>query len=366
VQNFKYEILGQNADPTPWWHVVDVFNHIDPERVLCHPSYSINPTVLKPKYKYVIKSLGYEETPRFDELVQWCQMNPEVQFICLGDIDVYDWVYPDNLQFVDYRFFYCELAQLLELFRHTLVPVKNKTYKYKFSSLSHRLRQFRAVVTAKLLSVAKDDSIISWHNQDNMAPGIHSGLIESVMHMDCFKDLDWSFLHKTTAIDNWDSSYQFKDHPHSILDARYPAYQEAFVNINNESFWFGWHHIDKIKHMTPGPYISDKTWKCISTGTMFINNGQPNTYNFLHEKYGIPFNFDIDLEFDTIPGDIDRMRAVLDTIDQLVVRDLSDIIDANIEACEQMQQWILQPGLVQSFVDYNKKQDEYILELVSR
>lgn len=364
MEKFRYEMLGQSPDSPGWWHVIDVFNHVDINKVLLHTSYFITPYILEPKYKYVIKSLGYEETPRLEELVQWCDLNPEVHFIVLGDMWLYDFPTPHNLEFVEYRFAYCEMAQFLELFRDAVTPVKNKKYKYKFSSLSHRVRQFRAVMTAKLLTMAKHESLISWHNENNSTSGIHEYLIESVKNMAYFKDLDWSFLHTTITPDEWNGTKN--DLPHFILDPRYPAYNEAFINITNETFWFGWHAIDDKKYITPGPYLSEKTWKCVGSGTMFINTGQPFTYKFLKEVYGIPLNFDIGLDFDNIPGDIDRLKALCDLIDDIQSRNLEDLIESNIDACDEMQQWILQPGLVESFEQFNQQQNQLILNKISR
>jgi hypothetical protein len=363
MKKFNYLLLDNELHQA-WNHVIDVFNHVDPEKVLTHTLSDWKPYVLEPKYKYVIKSFGYRETPRLSELITWCNLNPGVRFIALGDFWLYDFLYPSNLEFVEYRFAYIELAQLLHIFRHDIKPVKNKKFKYKFSSLSNRTRQFRAVVTAKLLSVAKQESLISWHNQNNDQSGIHEYLIDSVKNMDYFDSLDWSFLEKSITADDWTPDKN--DVCHLISNTNYPAYEEAFINFNNETFWFGWHHIDSVKYTTPGPYLSEKTWKCIASGTMFINTGQPFTYKFLRDVYGIPIDFDIDLSFDEVIGDIDRMKSVCNLIDNLSNRSLNDLIDCNIDACEKMQQWAFQPDLTHQFEHFNKKQDQLILEKISR
>lgn len=374
MTQFKYEMLGRPEDHMIeagaqrlnnldlWANVIDVINHVDKDKVLVHIPYFFTPWVLKDNIKVVIKSLNYEETPSLHSLVEWCNLNPNVKFFCLGDIDVYDFPYPENLQFIDYRFFYIELAQLLELYRPLLKPVKQKNIKYKFSSLTHRRRQFRAVVTAKLLQVAKEQSLISWHNETNDSTGVHDAMIESLKNIDKFQEFDWTFLDKIIQPDTWDKSLHSV--PKFILNPDYPAYSDSLINFTNETFWLGLYQTDKARYMRPGPLISEKTWKCLGTGTMFINCGQPFMYNFLKEKYHLDLDFDVDLSFDTIEGDIDRMIAVCDTIDHLNSFTLDHLIDANIDACEQMQNTVLDQGYIESFRNYNKRQDEKLLNLI--
>lgn len=347
-----------------WSNVIALIKQINKEKVLIHIPYFFTPYVLDKKIKVVVKSLNYEETPSLHSLVEWCNLNPDVKFFCLGDIDVYDFSYPDNLEFVDYRFFYIELAQLLELYRPQLKPVKQKNILYKFSSLTHRRRQFRAAVTAKLLSVAREYSLLSWHNETNDSSGVHDAMIESLKSIDYFKTFDWQFLDQIIQPDTWNKTLHSV--PKFILNPDYPAYTNSMINFTNETFWLGLYQTDQEQYMRPGPLISEKTWKCMVTGTMFINCGQPFMYDFLRDKYHLQFDFDLDLNFDRIEGDIDRMIAVCDIIDNLNRYTLDQLIDANIDACEKMQDTVLEAGYIDSFKQYNNQQDEKLLNRIHR
>ena len=112
------------------------------------------------------------------------------------------------------------------------------------------------------------------------------------------------------------------------------AYQTCALNVTNESF-FRTHHL-----YTPGPFLTEKTFNCILGETAFLANGQSQTYNTL-EKLGFEFNYGIDLSYDNLSGDLDRLVALHKTIESLQYMDTIDIFEQTQNSCLANKEHVL-------------------------
>jgi hypothetical protein len=363
MPDINYLNLLDHSNLTIWKDFLQFTQHIDLSRVIVHIDPEIRPYRINTNVKAVIVSTGYVETPRFDDLVQWCVKNPDVKFILLGDMNIYDFVLPANLKFLEYRFFHIELAQMIKLSKNQIPVIDYKKIKYKFSSLSFMKRQHRALLTAYLLTNAKEQSLISWHNYDNDNTGIHDYLINSVKNHSDYKHFDWDFLNKKIVVDdfNYDKNVNL-DYGNTYNS----AYTESLINFNNETFWFSYYQDDNVQYQRPGPYITEKTWRCLLSGSIMINTGQPFMISFLKEKYHLDINYSfIDSTYDNIIGDFDRFSAILNLLDKLLDIDIEEIWSHNIKQCTTIQQLLLDPDYIEQFNQFNLQQDIKLISLIN-
>lgn len=310
------------------------------------------------KYSHVVFT-SCAESPRYDDLVSMANRYPDKQFVWLADLDCYDFPLPDNVEHIPYRHWYIRLEMFQECFDTNLVPkVKNKNLTCMFSSLSYYMRQARAVVTAALKTHAPD-SIVSWHNLDN-SDGIQRYYVNTFQEHEYFCDLDWSWINSTLTVDDYSlSRNQVKGNMFEIFN---PAYQNAVINFNNETDSMGWLNDGTNCYNRPGPFLTEKTWKSLISGTVMLNSGQPGTVQFLKDAYHLPLDYNIDVSYDNVPQDFDRFRLLVESIAKLSTRKLQDVVDENIDACEKVQQLVLDPDYLNVFRTFNRQQDKLVVE----
>jgi hypothetical protein len=312
--------------------------------------------------KEIVIFSTFVEAPRNEKLVELAIAHPEVQFICLADVEFYNYPLPSNVTFFKYR--HCHI--LLNIFLQNggatrITPVKSKNISKKFSSRSFWNKQIRALVTACLLKYARDDSIISWHNRSWMPH--HDYLIDTIKQNPRYKDLAWDLLDNVYLIDEWYAS----EHEYAIYmstGSLNTTYQTSLINFSNESTNFGLYQIDNVSYIRPGPFLTEKTWNPLIAGNILFSTAAPYVYQYLINDYHIPINYSIGLDFDYIQGDLDRFDAICKKIQELVDIPLNDLIDQNIDNCELIQKTVLNPDYIKQFDQYNRQQDLKILEKI--
>ena len=305
----------------------------------------------------------FAEAPRYEQIVELANKHTDKQFIFLADVNIYNYILPSNMLFFKYRHWYI----FLKFFDFTVVPkVKSKSITKKFSSQSYYKKQARAVVTAALLTYAKEQSIISWRNV-TWSP-YHNSLIENVKNNILFADLDWKLLDLVyefdyftkTQLDIWGFNNCIYDVQTNI------SHNSCLINFSNETTHFGLHWDEHTQYNRPGPFLTEKTWRPLVAGNILLNSAQPFCYEFLKNDYGLPINYSIDTSYDQVEGDIDRLVKIKDLIAELAAINLSDLIDQNIDNCQLTQDTIMDPEYLHQFELFNKIQDLVISEKISQ
>ena len=86
-------------------------------------------------------------------------------------------------------------------------------------------------------------------------------------------------------------------------------------------------------HIIPGPFLTEKTLKCLVGGTAFIAVGQYNTYASL-EKLGLVFQYGLDLSWDRDPGNLTRMKAIVDLIQHISKYTAKELFEITAKSTE--------------------------------
>lgn len=302
------------------------------------------------------------EAPRSRALVETANKHPSVIFICLADVEFYDFVFPKNVYVFKYRHWHIALEFYLDNYRSNLIPVKSKKISKKFSSLSFYNKQVRALVTACLLTYAKDQSIVSWHNKS--IGQIHDYLIETLINNPRYQDLNWQLLEQTYLVDQYgrdQNEYQKNMNNNSNW-----IYQTSLINFSNETTNFGLYQVGDVYFIHPGPFLTEKTWNPLLAGNILFSTADPFVYSYLKNDYNIPIDYSIDMSFDTLAGDLDRFSAICQEIVRLSKIPLQDLIDQNIDNCELIQNTITNPDYLTQFEKFNNVQSEKILGTINQ
>jgi hypothetical protein len=331
----------------------------------------VNQIVLGPQQRAIIFT-SCAESPRYPEVCELALRYPDIPVLWLADIQTYDYPLPANVTFMPYRHWYVRLEMFQECYQGTVTRVKDKVHKHKFSSLSYFRRPSRAVVTAALYTHARFSSLFTWRNLDNDPSGTQAELIETFRNHRLFKDLDWKFFNQdflmtedniTDKMQADGINFNVRD---SMMDVDIPAFRSSLININNETDSFGWMDNGIERYNRPGPFLTEKTWKTLITGCALLNSGQPGTMQFLRDAYNLPLDYSYDTSYDLEIKDFDRFAGLVETIQNIEKNSLNNLVDANIDVCQRIQDIVLDPDYVQSMRDYNLEQDEKIMELMAQ
>ena len=110
------------------------------------------------------------------------------------------------------------------------------------------------------------------------------------------------------------------------------AYQNCALHFTNESF-----NISDLRspalYSHPGPFITEKTLKCLLGRTAFVPVGQYDTYGALR-RLGLQFDYNFDTSFDSIIPDQDRLIATIELIKNLVDMSSEEIYNGTRESCD--------------------------------
>ena len=183
-------------------------------------------------------------------------------------------------------------------------PFSSKSKKYKISCLNGIPREHRKLVYLKL------------------------------QEKDYFSDMIFTFGHRPELhqnFDNWSLTYQeqeiYNRLPQNVeflpsdrdgidITVNHPAFQETYVNLVTET---------TIR--ADIPMLSEKTFKPISTGQLFVLIASPGAIQFLRDIGFDTFDDIIDHSYDQILDTRTRIEQALVQIDRLAHMDLAPIYE---------------------------------------
>jgi len=263
----------------------------------------------------------------------------DVPIIVLSDGNWYDQSIP-NVHFYKYYYWHRQIEKLLEWYP---LVVKTKKITKKFSSLCYRVGLNKALVSAILLDKISDQDIeISFGNwtSDDVVEYKYTGWPKIDHYVKYFRD---NLQGTQRSLDLSPEKLLNSIHTYQQLlasDYDIPAYQNTALNFTNESFFCSLMESNGLKYIHPGPFITEKTLKCLISGTAFISTGQFETYQSLG-NLGLEFNYDFDLSWDQDPGNLSRLTAILDLIDALSHYRAQDLYDMTIDSTIYNQQQVI-------------------------
>lgn len=259
-----------------------------------------------------------------------------------------DW--PDNINCIQWITTHKQIQTLKNIAginQNITVP------KYKISSLSFRVSQYKKFVTAYLLeNFDKNDMILTYHNVLKKTED-HHGWPKGFPYLD---NLNINGIEKTLL--NYDDQFSGAG-PVANGSWRNTAYTDALINLTNESFHYSQTTVNDKLWCWPGPYITEKTFKPLLAGKPFLAIGQYQTYDYLkHIGFKTDFGFDIDYDQDS--GDLTRIGKIFKVLDFIQQTSIQTLFDSSIDAVEYNLDWINRGNFYLYCEDLNRKNVNFL------
>lgn len=284
--------------------------------------------------------------------VEWVKRQSSIiesTIIVLSDSNYYDCVFPSNVHCYTYYWWHYQLKQLQEWFPN---PV-SKNIKYKFSNICNRITQSKLLVTTVLLEHAREDSLIklnTWEGKDSRLKSPNPRLEE-------LRELFYS-KYFGTIIDLEDSK-QFQNVQSYSANPWTPVHQDSAVHLTNESF----HYSYMGDYTYPGPFITEKTLKCLAGATGFIAVGQYDTYNTLN-KLGFEFDYGFDTSYDQDPGNLTRLEKTVNILVEMCKLDKYELFELTKNSSNHNQEHIYSDKFYTKCKGYNDQVTHKILSTI--
>jgi len=248
--------------------------------------------------------------------------------VLLSDSNYYNYQFPSNVFPYTYYYWHAQIETIKNWFPHKV----NKQLKFKASAFCNRITQSKMIVFTALAKYLGSHALLKlddWLEEKS----VHYRNITEVKKIDNIAEIFWSkYFGKKYSIDQFDNS---RDNVQIITaDPWSKAYQECVFNFTNESFHYSYMTDGQHEFVCPGPFLTEKTLKCLAGGTPFIAVGQFDTYASL-TKLGFEFDYDsLDLSWDSDSGNLSRLSSIVDVITQFQKYSINDLYEMSKNSTE--------------------------------
>lgn len=273
----------------------------------------------------------------------------KILLICEFDV-AHHTVWPDNIVWIQQRTIHKQLALSISKHGYCKQPTLPQ---YKFSSLCFRVDQYKLFVTAFLLkNISKNDMILTYHDK-KLGPWPDDVNIEGL-------DLNLS----AQFINFNDNFNKVKNFP--VANARWqiPPFQNALINLTNESIAASTEMIDSHPINLPGPYFTEKTFKPLLSARPFISVGQFESLREL-QQVGFDTNFGLPNDYDSDPNNFTRIHKIFDAILYANNNSIKDLFDSSYNAVRFNINHIVTGTLRDQCNDLNKKHKEFLQSILT-
>lgn len=260
-------------------------------------------------YNYYIVSSHMEHID-----FEWLRKQNVGPIYYLTDFNFYQDYRIENVEFLQWVNWHNALNKMILWFGTEY----NKNITHKASVFCNRITQSKMIITTALLETLDEkDLLISlsdWIEKKNVHNWEPTGnrMLDNLTNI--FRE---RYLGKKLRMDEWTNEFNlqfYTANPGQI------AYQNAAIHFTNESF----HYSLMDDNILPGPHLTEKTFKCLLGGTAFIPVGQFDVYRTL-EKFGMHFDYGLDLSFDQDSGNLTRLEKIVKLIAQIAEIDKNDL-----------------------------------------
>lgn len=239
--------------------------------------------------------------------------------ILLSDLNYYRYPFASTVYPYTYYYWHFQTDKIKQWF-----PKKvEKNLKFKASAFCNRITQSKMLVFTALAEHLKDQALLKlddWLEEKN----VHFRNKTGLQDLDDLAELFWSkYYGKKYIIDDFVNS---ADNVQLITaDPWSRAYRECLFNFTNESFHYSLMFNGDHEYILPGPFLCEKTFKCLIGYTPFIAVGQFETYTTL-TKLGFKFDYGpLDLSWDHDAGNLSRLMSIVKTISNFQNYDLGEL-----------------------------------------
>jgi len=232
------------------------------------------------------------------------QKNPQAEFVIITDLEPNALAHLPRVQVFNSN---THTTWINAIRSQNSAPITGKLIdrKYKISSLSSRLSEYKFFITAKLLESQSTEAFYSW----NRGFAIHDK-DSWVFEQSGYQQTDSLLKHSDYLKNNTINLEKFKNNPLSNCQFQHPAFNNSIVNAVNES-----QNISETPEFgtLPLALITEKTWKPLFAGNALLFTCQALTKKKL-ENWGFKFDYPWAQGYDDNLRDSQRLEVILSHI----------------------------------------------------
>jgi hypothetical protein len=248
----------------------------------------------------------------------------------------------------------------LQAMLHNFSPVVTKQLTKKISSLVRISKPNKMIALAAVKKYHSHDSIVSlnenlhWRTYLNDSRTGHSDFDALLNEVDTYAG-ECQYIDDVLSYSANNNLLHIK-----LNDFHHPAYQYCAINVTNESFYNSdGRDTDGRSFSYPGPFLTEKTLKCLLGETAFIANGQFQTYSTLC-SLGFEFDYGLNLSYDNIKPDLDRLIAMFGLIQSLQSMGTMEIFENTRTSCLHNKEHVLSGKFYSISEKINQETVQYI------
>lgn len=257
---------------------------------------------LPPGHDFYVVSFHLEMID-LDWLQRQCALT-SAPILLLSDLNLYQYPLPSNIIYVQYLSWHQQIEKIKSWFPDR----RPRQTRYKASAFCNRITQSKMLIFTALAEILGPDQCMlkldDWLEEKN----VHFRTPTNDAVLDDLAETFWhKYWGKRFVIDDFSNvSHNMQRY---TADPWHQALQSAAFNFTNESFHYSLMH----ERVLPGPFLTEKTLKCLVGGTPLIPVGQFDTLGTLR-GLGCQFDYGVDLSWDSEPANIARLKGIVNTI----------------------------------------------------
>lgn len=277
--------------------------------------------------------------------------------IVLGD--AFDISYPvsNNIKIYPYLYWHRQIEKAQTYWPHYRYNRQNITHKA--SAICNRITQSKLLITTALLEYMNDRSIIklsNWVEEKNLHYRQPTGRTK----LDDLSEIFYKkYLGKEIQIDNFIND---RNNLQSYtMNPDVPYLQNVAIHFTNETLAYSFMQESTKEFIYPGPFLTEKTLKCLLSGTAFIPVGQFHTLSAL-SRLGLRFDYPFDISWDQDPANLTRLESLINLVIYLAQFDAHDIHDMVKESERYNFDHVWSGSFSQACIQVNKSTQQTIID----
>ena len=255
--------------------------------------------------------------------INWLQTQidniKDAPVILLNDGHIYDFPLSSNFYFYSFTSWHYHIDNIIGFFPEK----KPRNEIYKASAVCHRITLSKLLVTTSLLETFNRNDILVKLSDWLELKNVNYKEPTNINQLDKIIKLFYEkYYGNNIAVDNFTEKDNYFP---KNCDPWQPFFVNSALHFTNESYNYSqMNHNGKYCNF-PGPDLTEKTFKCLISGTPFIAVGQFDTYKIL-KNLGFKFDYgSLDLSWDNDSGNFTRLQGILDLIATLKNYTITDI-----------------------------------------
>lgn len=269
--------------------------------------------------------------------VEWLQKEHQRlkrPIIVLWDSEFYDYPFADGIIPLRYICWHHQIDKMLQWYPN---PKKKHDIRFKSSAHCSRITQSKLIVITALLEYFDPGSCLISLSNRLEEKDVHRREKTNNRILDSITEIFWDRYYGTIL--RLDDYYLNDINQYRQSDCWIPTYTECALNFTNESYHYSSMEQNGRNFIMPGPFITEKTLKCLVAGTGMVPIGQFDSYGAL-SRLGLKFDYQFDTSWDQDPGNLSRLESIVNLIKDLSRYSAQDLYDMVKESSQHNQEWI--------------------------